>query len=273
MYNKCTFVCRKITSILNKTLIFVIAALILTNRSLYSKSFVEKTERMEIDWGRLKVKFYGKAGPDTKDTEIESFAEVEKKAWNEGLLTIRDLISDYHAKHYISLKVDKDIAVENGNTAGDRVASSTYSYHNQYFADGAVVVYLENSLAKALRRDDLALKSKETQEIGQFSGLVIRAKKKVQPKANYILVDETGRILFKVTDVALEAYKKSLMGRWFINPTREELISAVGSKPVSLEMDIKEDGVFIVPGNSWNEATQDSKTILSQARIAFALPE
>jgi hypothetical protein len=38
-------------------------------------------------------------------------------------------------------------------------------------------------------------------------------------------------------------------------------------------MDIKEDGVFIVPGNSWNEATQDSKTILSQARIAFALPE
>ena len=270
---KYTFVCSKFSRIWRKFYFFVIFSLLDPSPGiLYSKSLIEKTERMEVDWGRLKIRFYGKARPES---ESESYSEIEKRAWNEGLLEIKNLVADFHLSQFSYLNLSESITKANALAAGERIATSTYSYKNQYGADGEVVVFLENSLSKALRRNDLPLKSSNEQNSSSsvFSGLVIRLKEKVSPKANYVLVDESGRVLFDVNDVSKEAYEKSLMGRWFVEPTRDELIGAVGKKPVSLEVTAKSDGVYEVSGYSWNEATADSKHILSQARIALALPK
>ena len=253
-------------------LISILLTLALFSNSVYAKPFMEKTERFEIDWGSLRIRFFGKGKPQAGN---EPYSEVEKKAWNEGLLAIRDAVAAYHKDHLLALNVDQSLAEKSGQAAGDRVASSTYSYHNAYFGDGSVVVYLENSLARALKRQDISFKQEKAPSLSgsRFSGLVIRSTKPLKPVSNYKLVDETGRVLFEVTDVSKESYEKYLMGKWFVNPSRDELTRAVGQKPVSLAMTPKGPGVFEVQGFSWKEAIQDSKAILANARIAIVSPQ
>lgn len=253
-------------------LVSILSAVLIFSSSVYAKPFVEKTERFEIDWGSLRIRFIGKASPES---EKEAYSEVEKKAWNEGLLAIRDAVSEYHKNQLLALNMDKKKAEESGQAAGDRVASSTYSYHNEYFGDGSVVVYLENSLARALKRKDISFKQEKAPSLAEsrFSGLVLRSTKPLTPVSSYQLVDETGRVLFKVDQVSKEAYEKYLMGKWFVDPSREELTRAVGPKPVSLPITPKGPGVFEVQGFSWKEAIQDSKAILANARIAIVSPK
>ncbi|MFK7822946.1 MAG: hypothetical protein AB8G05_02240 [Oligoflexales bacterium] len=259
-----TLMVLKLTSILLAVLPF--------SYSVYAKPFTEKTERFEIDWGSLRIRFFGKGKPETGN---QPYSEVEKKAWNEGLLAIRDAVAVYHKEQLLALNVDQTLAEQSGKAAGDRIASSTYSYRNKYFEDGSVVVYLENSLARALKRQDISFKQEKAPSLSgsRFSGLVIRSTKPLKPISNYKLVDETGRVLFQVTDVSKEAYEKYLMGKWFVKPSRDELTGAVGPKPVSLPMTPKGPGVFEVQGFSWKEAIQDSAAILANARIAIVSPQ
>lgn len=253
-------------------LISILLAVLPFSNSVYAKPFMEKTERFEIDWGSLRIRFFGKGKPDSGK---QPYSEVEKKAWNEGLLAIRDAVADYHKEHLLTLNVDKSLAEQSGKAAGDRVASSTYSYHNEYFGDGSVVVYLENSLARALKRQGINFKQEKAPPLSgsRFSGLVIRSSAPIKPVSTYKLVDETGRVLFEATDVSKESYEKYLMGKWFVKPSRDELTRAVGPKPVSLTMTPKGPGVFEVQGFSWKEAVQDSQAILANARIAIVSPE
>ena len=253
-------------------LISILLAVLPFSNSVYAKPFMEKTERFEIDWGSLRIRFFGKGKPESGK---EPYSEVEKKAWNEGLLAIRDAVAVYHKEHLLALNVSKTQAEQSGIAAGDRVASSTYSYHNEYFGDGSVVVYLENSLARALKRQDISFKQEKAPPLSgsRFSGLVIRSTKPLKPVPSYKLVDETGRTLFELSDVSKESYEKLLMGKWFVNPSRDELTRAVGAKPVSLSMTPKGPGVFEVQGFSWKEAIQDSRAILANARIAIVSPQ
>lgn len=252
-------------------LILVISIAIPCN-SLYGKPVVEKVEGFDIDWGNLKIRFLGKGVPENPQ---ESFSEILKKALADGLLAIRDSVTNYHQGHLVRINVDQVIAGQSGKAAGNRVARSTYSYRNEYFGDGTVVVYLENSLAKALRRQDVIFQQQSAMDINEsvFSGIVLRSSKAIRPYANYRLQDETGKILFKIQDVAKEAYEKNLMGRWFVNPSRGELTQVLGSKFISLPVEPDSQGNFRVQSQAWKEAVQDSKAVLANARIVIALPQ
>ena len=107
---------------------------------------------MEIDWGALKLRFHGK-GIDIPGSP--SFAEAERKAWNEGLLAIQNAIANYHQSHLESLKIDPGVALSSAKIAGERVAKATYSYRNEYFDDGTVLVHMESSLANALLQEGI----------------------------------------------------------------------------------------------------------------------
>ena len=252
----------------------LVGACLLTslNVSVYAKPFVEKSGRFEWNWSTMKLRFYGESStPDSN----EPFANIRQKAWQEGLLSAKSGVAEFHKNHLLGLGVDPVLADQSGQVAGNRTSTATWSLRSEYFSDGSVRIHMESSLPRALHKQDLIFSNQKPEsppEPPPFTGLVLRSTKAVSPKAYYKLVDESGVVLFSAKDVSKESYEKNLMGRWFIQPERYELTRAVGSRPVSLEVTPLKNGDFRIQRSAWEKAMKESRSLLQEARVAIAIP-
>lgn len=248
--------------------VLVVSFFFSISRPIFSRSMMEQSGDLEIDWGRLKIRF---AGESFISEQQPVYDKQVTEAISSAILEHRQKIIDYHKSYLIDQKVDEKTAETSAIAAADAVATSTYPYHTEYFFDG-VKVYLENSLTKALQRGDLKFKPKEQQESEaqeKFSGIVLRTKGKIKPRPSYMIVDETGKTLFQAGDVKKEAFEKNFMGRWLIKPTRDELQGAVGAQPLSISFEEDDKGRFTVQGQAWFHVVAEGQGLLRNAKIAI----
>lgn len=232
----------------------------------HAKPVVEKSDRIEMDWSAMKIRFYGEAqAPNAQET----FRGAEQRAWQDGIA-------------YISMNLDKlrDERVEtlDGSRAeADRqalktVTTSTYSVNTTYFSNGKIRVHLENALPRALDPGPVAFKSLTAEKAPtKNSGLVLRVAGATRPSATYRVVTDQGQAVFEVRDVAKESFEKTFMGAWFQNPSAAELKAVVGSNPIYVDAQADGAGTFRVNQGQWTEALSGNESLLRAARVAVAI--
>ena len=257
----------------NSFIIIALFFMVMTN-GLEAKSLVKRYDNLEIDWGRMKIRFSGVAKSD--DSTSTSYSKLVDQALTNGIVQGKESVIGFHKFSLLAAGIQPDKASLSATEAGELVARSTYAYRTEFFADGSVKVHLENSLVKALSQEDVSF-SPSVQIVdengGRFSGLVLRASSSIEPRARYRVVDETGKLLFQVSDVDRKSYNKNLMGRWLVEPNRSELLAIVGSQPLSVDFWEDRAGQFVVLGQAWSQLAKEGKRLLRGARIAIVVPE
>ncbi len=234
---------------------------------------LETHDRMEINWSTLRIRFYGEAAAN--GSEPDGFKTAEKKAWHEGLNYATDAVRNLNISTNEGVVTNPDKLAEDARQAAKQVATSTFSYNTTYFGDGSVRVHLENNLPRALETSGIRFRQKESSDqpaMTQYTGLVLRTDKTTKPRPIYQVVDEGGAVLFDVKDMAEDAYRKNLMGRWFKRPGAGELTEAVGKNPLTLAAATSADGKFTVNRAEWDKALEGHRSLLVNGQVAIALP-
>lgn len=246
----------------------------LFSASAFAASVVETTDRLEVNWSTLRVRFYGEATTGATDIAGDGLKSAEKRAWHDGLSYVSDAVRNLNISANEGYVASPEKLTEYAREAASQVSKATSSYNTTYFADGTVRVHLESVLPKALEAAGLRFRQKEAlaPAMTQFTGVVLKTDKTVKPRALYQVVDETGAVLYDVHDMAEEAYKRNLMGRWFKRPSSGELAEAVGKNPLTLEAKALDGGKFQVRRDSWEKALEGHKALLVNGTVAVALP-
>jgi hypothetical protein len=245
------------------------AGLLFFGGQAFSEVAPASDDRFLVDWGSMRVSFYGIAEPATKD---EDFKNIERRARLEGMAVAKENVIKLYKSH-----MNKDglpVGEEAAKAAAESVVTNPSSIRTEYFSDGRVKVHFENSLALALQPSaaEFSQREKLPMEGSMFSGLILRTEGHLTPKATYEIVDETGRVLYSQKDVSEEAFQQNLMGRWFKKANRQEIASAVGLKPISINFEVDPKGRLQVQGSVWQEAISNSPAILQNARVALIVP-
>lgn len=255
-----------------------IAALIglwgsLISSSVNGSPIVESSDRLEINWAAQRIRFYGQGIVRTIDGS-DGYKGAEKRAWQDGLAYVSGAIKDLYQKTHQGTEVDNKLLVDLAGEAAHGVVTSTSSVKTVYSSDGGVRVYLENSLAKALAPKGLRFRQKEINQgtMSQHTGLVLQFDKPLKPRVIYHVADEAGNVLFGPQDMAEEAFRKNLMGRWYRRPTPAELAEAVGKNPITVRATVAPNGQIIVSKEDWDKALEGHKSLLINGAIALAQP-
>lgn len=241
--------------------------------SVMASPIVETTDRLEINWAAHRIRFYGQGDVRTIDGS-EGYKGAEKRAWQDGLAFVNGAVKDLYQRTHLGSDVDAKALGDLAGEAAHGVVTSTSSVKTVYASDGGVRVYLENSLAKALAPKGLRFRQKEINQgtMSQHTGLVLQFDKPMKPRVTYQVVDESGNILFGPQDMAEEAFRKNLMGRWYRKPSSTELAEAVGKNPIAIQATLAPSGQIVVPREAWDKAMEGHKSLLINGAIALALP-
>lgn len=242
--------------------------------SLFASSIVQHLDRMELDWGAMKIRFYGTYAPGS-EPDI-SYSMSEQRAMNEGLGYAREAILKLHKDVLQKSGVSSELAEKSAQQAGEYLTRATYPFQTAFFNKGAVRIDLESGLPKLFVSRELTLSASKQQKegsLGRFSGLIFRLDKEMKPVPVYTVVDQSGELLLSMASVTREGFEKNLMGRWFVEPQREELVKYVGAKPVSIQAKVLGDEILMVQRGAWTDALQDSSQLLSEGRIALVVPK
>lgn len=252
---------------------FVIGAIVLaaSGAAAHARPVIEKADRVEIDWSRMKIRFYGEA--QTPSAPQESFQGAERQAWQEGLAYLSTNMNKLREGRVGALDGSLE---EAGKQVLKKATGSVYSLNTTYFANGKIRVYLENALPRALDPGPVDFKSMEAENAGaKNSGIVLRVAGKARPSATYRVVTDGGEAVFEARDVAKESFEKGFMGTWFDNPSKAELQTAVGSDPVYVDAHVDDTAAntFRVNEGQWSAALSGNESLLRSARIVVAIKQ
>jgi hypothetical protein len=233
---------------------------------------VETVDRLEINWSTLRIRFYGEASSSA--SQGEELKSAEKKAWQDGLAYIQGAVRDLNVSVNERGEASDEQITADAKEAAKAIAKSTSSYSTTYFANGTVRVLLENQLPKALSMAGIRFRQREPATHGalEHTGIVLKTAKAMKPSARYLVVDENGETLFDVHEMAEEAYRKSLMGRWLKRPSSSELAETVGKNPAVVAAEPIADGKLRVARSAWEQAVDGHRALLVNGTIAVVLP-
>lgn len=234
---------------------------------------IEKDERMEINWAKHRVQFYGQAKPSGISLS-EDYKTLEKRAWKDGMTYISKKAREIHIAAYEPLDFPPKRLAASADTAAQNITQSTMSINTIYYGEGGVRVILENSLVKIFESESLKFAQKEAGIPGatQYSGIILALDQQTPARAFYQVVDEEGKILFDYRFVAEDSYRKNLMGRWFRDPNPGELLEAAGLQPVTLSAQVVRDGVYKVTRSEWDQAILGHRGLLAMGMVTITIP-
>lgn len=229
----------------------------------------QEVERMELDWGSHKVRYFGAA-----DADSGSYKEAEHSAWQDGLNYVMKAAKDLNVQAYDHLIDNPDRLAKQANAAAEAISSATYSLNTTYYSNGGIKVHLEANLPKLFATQAIRFRQKEAPAPGfsEFTGVLLALDKSMSPTPTYQIVDEKGNPLFTAADMAREAFEKNLMGRWYKRPTKEEELQAVGQNPVRVQVQVKGSNQLVVSRAEWQKLMNGHQGLLVSGQIALALP-
>lgn len=245
----------------------------LISSSLAASPVVESIDRLEVNWAAHRIRFFGQGSLRSIDGS-DGLKGAEKRAWQDGLSYAAGAVKDLYVKNHQVAEGDSERLEAQAKEAAQGVVTSTSSVKTVYASDGEVRVYLENSLSKALTPKGLRFRQKEANQgsMSERTGLVLQLDKATKPRVTYQVVDETGAVLFGPQDMAEEAFRKNLMGRWYLRPTSSELQDSVGRNPIALPATVISEGQMRVSREAWDKALEGHRSMLINGAIALALP-
>ena len=240
---------------------------------LVASPVVETIDRLEINWATQKIRFYGQGSVRAIEGS-EGYKGAEKRAWQEGLTYAAGAVKDLYVKAHKGADSDTSRIEEQAKEAAHGVVTSTSSVKTIYANDGEVRVYLENTVTRALAPKGLRFRQKEANQgtMSERTGLVLQLDKQMKPRVTYQVVDENSDVLFGPQDLAEEAFRKTLMGRWYRRPTPAELHDVVGKNPIMLSAAVLSNGRIRVSREAWDKALDGHKSMLINGVIALAQP-
>lgn len=223
--------------------------------ALSAKNITAGDDRFEVNWSSMTIKFYGEAPVPAEGSD--AFKKAENNA-------------RFDAVKYAEQAAEKALA----NQKTGKIAAEAKSYNTTYYADGRVRVYLEKSLAEALRRNDINFKTKQVPSTADArnSGIVFEVKGATSPVAHYQVVSETGQVLFSAADIAQDAYNKNLMGQWHKGLSAAKSGSLAGSNAARLQATMQPNGDLQVSEQAWREATTGNESVLTAGKISLVIP-
>lgn len=275
-------ICFKKESAVKPYIIFFKFLTILASSPIEAKSIIRQKDGIELDWSRLKIRFNSKSLSDpSQPKETQTFEAQQQQAITAALLKAQEYVKTAHSEELKKIGIPESQIELSATKASQIVGATSYVFHTQIYKNQGVEVFLENSLAKTFAYFEhgpagfnsssaVGAGSNQLGAESNFSGVILRTKELVEPRAHYEIVDETGKLLFSQKDVKKDSYFQNLMGKWLESPTRMELSSIVGVKPVSIEF--KEDNKkrFVVQGKVWNQIFNTTKDLFTQAKIVLA---
>ncbi len=241
----------------------------LCSYSAFSVPMISKQGSLTINWGtlRTRVEHTEKLKP-----ELSSYDRLLSTALTTSLLSIMPEIEKRHLNCLVSNGVETTLAQQSARMAADVVTRNSYIITEEYFKDGVSIV-TESSFAMAMQRSDLLfVKPQDVDANSPFSGVLLKAKRSLEPVPMYRIVDENGQTLFSIESMTKEGYNANLMGRWFQNPTRPELIPHIGSNWLVVEFDPKSQYEFMIERRVWNEISQKIGGLLAKGKLVVATP-
>lgn len=241
--------------------------------ALWAAPIIEKIDRLEINWSKHRVQFYGQANP----SELvlgEDYKSIEKRAWKDGISYISKKARDLHIAAFEPLEFNPKNLAASADAAAQNVTQSTMSINTIFYGNGGVRVVLENSLVKVFDSDNMRFTQKEANVSGstQYSGFIISLDRPTPARAFYQIIDEDSTILFDYRFVAEDAYKKNLMGRWFSNPTPTEVLESAGLQPVTIAAQVVREGVYKVARAEWEQMVYGHKGLLAAGLLTITVP-
>ncbi len=235
----------------------------LTCAQAFSAPVIQKTDRAELNWTTMKIRFYGE-GQLSKQT----FAVSEKGAIQDGLNYIFKELPAIRKENFKIAKVDGD-----HQQAALELTKRTYPIQTNVSADGVLTVELESSLVTALKPlVEHNQQVEDSSEAGpKHTGIVIKIKGDFIPKPVYKLVDEEGDLLYSHKDVSEAAFEKNLMGRYVKGYSKHEIRSILGRETLEIDASVDSDGNLKVNNAVWDEVLRADAPLVRDAKILLVL--
>jgi hypothetical protein len=250
----------------------LLLSLVFLSDFAFGAQMVERRDRTEINWSTQKIRFYGESG--VRENALKGVEGAEKRAWADGLTYIENTIHDLSVADFEGLSSNTEKISAEARIAAKNVTKSVYSLNTIFFGNGAVRVYLESSLPKALATSMIRFRQKEaaSAQLLQRTGLVLKLNGRTQPRPRYRVVDEAGMPLFEARDMAEDAFGRNLMGRWFEAPADAESAEFVGKSPITIDASVNHDGSIVVPREVWTTNLDGHQSLLVNGLIAIVVP-
>ena len=243
---------------------------------LHAEGIKNSAGRMEIDWGKMTVKFYGETEPTAQPPK--DFNNGEQNARVEGHKYLQTARADLHQA--ASVEMSDEIANKSSLPAEIQPRST----NTTFFSSGKVRVDLEVPLAsslqpKALRflnnkplKSDTYTDASDTKNNITATGVVIELSDNIKPRAVFSIIGDDGSVLYSTENVRYEAFKRNLMGRWFSRPNASDLYSAAGSKPLKIKAKVMAPDQYQVDTETWQTTVGQVPEVLADARVALVVP-
>lgn len=227
---------------------------------------IETSDRLEINWSTLKLRFFGQAS----SIEADGWKAAEKKAWQDGIAYVQAAVHELNTDGTSTSQQDEQELRE----LSKQLAKTTLSVSTTYFADGSLRVLLENQLPRAFLSQNIRFRQKEIPTLGmqEHTGVLLRLDKSIKPSARYKIVDGQGQVLFDVHDMAESAFRKHLMGRWLKRPTSAEVTDMLGKSPIIFDAQVLARGLFKIDRALWDERMDGHNSLLVTGTVGLALP-
>ena len=250
-----------------------IATLLSLPAPVYGTPYIELVDRVEINWTKLRVQFYGYDEPPFPGSQVELKA-IEKRAWREGIAYIAKKAKEIYVTNFESIDFNTKQLSDYSQEVALGVAQATMSTNTVYFPNGGVQVVLESALTQFLKPKGLKFIQKESAVSGSthYTGIHVKLDRKTRPQVFYKIVAEDGKLLFDYRSLAEESFAKSLSGRWVIKPQQSEVEDLVGAQPVAIEARVLREGLFQVQRQEWDNALLGHKGLLASCTILLSMP-
>jgi hypothetical protein len=235
----------------------------LASQALFAEPVVETSDRLELDWARMRASFYGVASGKDR----ASWSDGEKAALEEGLAYLVSKLPALDEAGEGGQRFTKELAL--------KMASSTYITETKVDAQGQVTVALESLLPRAFTGRFAGQPDEEdlddTPE-SKYTSIVVKLDKKVAPRPFYTLVDQDGDVVYEAKHVAKTAFERFGMGRWYTAASGKAFQSFAGSKPYTLTAKWSGNGRITVDEDQWEELERNGEKLIKSAKIALILP-
>lgn len=246
-------------------------AIFVSSQAAFAAPVIEIYDRLEVNWTTLRIRFYGHAA---SSDSYGAYKNAEKKAWQDGLAYLQEAIRQLNNHNQIDHATSDNMAPNQLKNLINLAVKSTSSYSTTYFADGSVKVILENQLPKMFETIGIRFRQKEPSAFTslQYTGIGIRLSRAIRPSAQFKVLDENGGLLFEVQDMAEEAYRRNLMGRWLKRPATAEIQEIIGNNPAMIDAKALADGKIQVEKEAWDSLLEGHRTLLVNGIIALIQP-
>lgn len=242
---------------------------IFVSGSAFSAPVLQEIDGIVLDWGHMTLSWSEEIKAETDD---EAFEALGKKAWLKAHRDLTQLVKKIHAsKLYGALLETYPAHVVKKATA--KTVKGLVSKNTTYYSSGVSKVQFEASLTDVFYDESLHLAEKSKGLKAKYTGILLKLDQVSSPSPIFEIVDERGMVLYSLSKVSRESFRKNLMARWFVDPMKSEIEKYVGKNPIVLKAKLLGSHKILVNRRLWDKAMESTSEVLNHSKVMVSLPK